>query len=70
MHDELGVFIASSPYRVSLVVGIFRGEKSACFMEVGVMELAFTKVFKFLEIFAEQNMHIQNSNNALNFIIE
>ena len=70
VYDELGPFIASLPYRVSLVGGIFRGEKSACFMEVGVMELAFTEVFKFLEIFAEQNMHIQNSNNALNFIIE
>ena len=32
------------------------------------MELAFTEVFKFLEIFAEQNTHIRNSNNALGFI--
>ena len=39
-------------------------------MEVGAMELAFTGVSKFLEILAEQNMHILNSNNALVFIIE
>ena len=43
MHDELGPFIASLPYRVSLVGGIFRGEKSAYFMEVGAMELALQK---------------------------
>ena len=48
VHDELGVFIASSPYRVSLVVGIF-WMREICLWYNGV---AFTEVSKFLEILA------------------